>query len=238
MAKKGKIKAIPKQETEEIRPIRWRGYKQFFLIVCEDQATEPAYFAQFKEIFDKITPKTIFVKPVGTGKSPKGVVEQAIIEREKLKAETYKEVDFVWAVFDKDDADKNETTVNNFETAFEIAKKENIHLAYSNEVFELWLLLHLTNVSVINPIPRKEIYNLLETAIKNSGTLYENFVYTHGNANVIPIISQIGNEEQAIKKAEKLFELQKDKQIMQANPSTKVYLLVKELRAWIKFYTS
>ncbi len=238
MAKKGKITAIPKQETEEIRPIRWRGYKQFFLIVCEDQATEPAYFAQFKEIFDKIAKETIFVKPVGTGKSPKGVVEQAIIEREKLKAETYKDVDFVWAVFDKDDADKNETTIKNFKTAFEIAKNENIHLAYSNEVFELWLLLHLTNVSATNPIPRKEIYNLMETAIKNSGTLYENFVYEHGNTNIIAIISKIGNEEQAIKKAEKLLKLQKHKKAIEANPSTKVHLLVKELRDWIRFYTS
>jgi hypothetical protein len=236
MAKKGKIKTTPKQKTEETRPIRWRGYKQFFLIVCEDQATEPAYFAQFKKIFDSIATETIFLKPVGTGKSPKGVVEQAIIEREKLKVETYKDVDFVWAVFDKDDADKNETTINNFKTAFELAAKENIHIAYSNEVFELWLLLHLKDVSAINAIPRKEIYDLLETAIKNSGTLYENFVYEHGNANIIVIISQIGNEEQAIKKAEKLYELQKDKQVIEANPSTKVHLLVKELRAWIKFY--
>jgi hypothetical protein len=239
MAKKGKIiTTIPKQETEEIRPIRWRGYKQFFLIVCEDQATEPAYFAQFKEIFDKITKETIFVKPVGTGKSPKGVVEQAIIEREKLKAEAYKDIDYVWAVFDKDDADKNATTIHNFETAFEIAKNENIQIAYSNEVFELWLLLHLTNVSAKNVIPRKEIYNLLETAIKNSGTLYENFVYEHGNVNIITIISQIGNEEQAIKKAEKLYELQKHKTAIEANPSTQVHLLVKELRAWIGFYST
>lgn len=236
MAKKGKITTIPKQETEEIRPIRWRGYKQFFLIVCEDQATEPAYFAQFKEIFDKITNETIFVKPVGTGKSPKGVVEQAIIEREKLKVETYKDVDFVWAVFDKDDADRNATTIHNFETAFKIAEKENINIAYSNEVFELWLLLHLTNVSATNPIPRKEIYNLLEIAIKNSGTLYENFIYEHGNSNIIEIISQIGNEEQAIKKAEKLCKSQKNKQIVEANPSTKVHLLVKSLRDWIAFY--
>jgi hypothetical protein len=238
MAKKGKITTIPKHETEEVRPVRWRGYKQFFLIVCEDQATEPAYFAQFKEIFDKITKETIFVKPVGTGKSPKGVVEQAIIERKKLKAETYKDVDFVWAVFDKDDADKNETTIKNFETAFEIAKKENIHVAYSNEVFELWLLLHLTNVSATHPIPRKEIYNLLESAIQNSGTLYANFVYEHGNADIIAIISQIGNEEQAIKKAEMLYELQKDKTVIEANPSTKIHLLVKELRDWIRFYTT
>ena len=145
MAKKGKIKQ-PNTEAQEIRPIRWRGYAQFFLIVCEDEATEPAYFRQFKAIFDELRPETIYLEAVGTGKDPKGVVEHAIEERKRLKTEANKEIDFVWAVFDKDDADQNATKIQRFEDAFSTAKTENIHLAYSNEVFELWLLLHLEKV--------------------------------------------------------------------------------------------
>ncbi|HMZ32282.1 MAG TPA: RloB family protein, partial [Methanoregulaceae archaeon] len=53
-----------------------------------------------------------------------------------------KEVDIVWVVFDKDSSDENETKIKRFEDAFTIAEKENFKVAYSNEVFELWLLLH------------------------------------------------------------------------------------------------
>jgi len=236
MAKKGKISAISHKD-EKKRPIRWRAYKQFFLIVCEDEATEPAYFAQFKAIFDIIANESLFLKFVGTGRDALGVVEQAMKERELFKTETNKEIDFVWAVFDKDDADENERTQNRFTTACQLAQTENIKIAYSNEVFELWLLLHLTNVSATSPIPRQTIYGILETAIKNSGTLYKNFVYEHGKPNIIAIISQIGNEKQAIEKATDLLKIQHDRHIIEANPSTKVHLLVKELRDWIKFYT-
>jgi hypothetical protein len=197
MAKKGKVKVSNVQRTEE-RPIRSRIYKQFFLIVCEDEATEPAYFKQFQILFDKLSKETLFLKSVGTGRDPKGVIEQAILERAKLKLESYKEVDFVWVVFDKDDADENQTKMNRFEQAFSLAKKEKMEVAYSNEVFELWLLLHLANVPMNHPIPRKEIYDLLESAVKSSNTKYGNFKYEHGNPNIIDIIAQMGQESHAV----------------------------------------
>ena len=45
-----------------------------------------------------------------------------------------------------------------------------------------------------------------------------------------------GNEEQAIQKASKLLDYHQNKKPIDANPSTKVHLLVKELQDWIKFY--
>ena len=103
MAKKGKIsKHIPSQDID-VRPIKWKRYYHLFLIVCEDQKTEPYYFEKFKEKFPK---ETVFIRPVCTGRSSKGVVEQTVIERNKLYEESHKTVDEVWAVFDKDDADK------------------------------------------------------------------------------------------------------------------------------------
>ncbi len=225
-------------KEEEKRPLRTRKYKQFFLVVCEDEATEPAYFKQFKEEFDKISPETMFFEVVGTGKDQKGVIEQTIKERNDLKQQNNKEIDFVWAVFDKDDADQNVTKIKNFEAAFTLAKQENIQIAYSNEVFELWLLLHLTNVCATKPIPRKEIYQMLQGAVQNSGDLYQNYLYNHqkDKAQILKIITQIGNEEQAIKKAEKLLLAQQNKNPIDANPSTKVHLLVVELRKWLDWY--
>ena len=51
MARKGKLI----EQTKEIdkRPLIIRHYKEFFLIVCEDESTEPAYFRKvFQEKFE------------------------------------------------------------------------------------------------------------------------------------------------------------------------------------------
>ena len=47
MAKKGNIKKFATKETAE-RPVRFRRYKYLFLIVCEDEKTEPNYFEKYK----------------------------------------------------------------------------------------------------------------------------------------------------------------------------------------------
>lgn len=232
MAKKGKLKEFQEKELEE-RPIRFKRYQYLFLIVCEDENTEPTYFERFK---NKIPEETIFLKPVGTGRDAKGVVEQAIVERGKLSVESKKEVDVVWAVFDKDDADENETKIKRFEDAFEIAKDNNIETAYSNEVFELWLLLHLSEVDANVALPRAEIYTLLQENIRT----YEGhkaFEYEHGNASILQIIYEVGSQEDAINRAKKLLQLQGAKTPIEANPSTKIHILVTELLEWITYFS-
>lgn len=232
MAKKGKLKEFQEKELEE-RPIRFKRYQYLFLIVCEDENTEPTYFEHFK---NQIPKETIFLKPVGTGRDPKGVVEQAIVERKKLSVESKKEVDAVWAVFDKDDADENATKIKRFEDAFEIAKDNNIQTAYSNEVFELWLLLHLTEVDANVALPRAEIYTLLQENIRTYEK-HKTFEYKHGNASILQIINEVGSQENAINRAERLLQLQGAKAPIEANPSTKIHLLVAELLEWIRYFS-
>ena len=231
MARKGKLKKRNNQEQIE-RPVRYKKYQQFFLIVCEDQNTEPTYFDQFVPLFPEYS---LYLKPIGVGKDPLGVVEASIIERDKLQVESRKEIDFVWAVFDKDDADENPTKITRFERAFEIAAAENINVAYSNEVFELWLLLHLADVKSTSPIPRKDIYQHLEEEIQNQHSA--DFTYVHGNSEIIDIILEIGNENKAIERASQLLDFHRTVAPIEANPSTRVHLLVKELRDWIAYYT-
>ena len=153
---------------------------------------------------NKITKETIFLNTEGTGRDTKGVVEQAIVEREKLSVESKKEVDVVWAVFDKDDADENATKIKRFEDAFEIAKDNNIETAYSNEVFELWLLLHLSEVDANVALPRAEIYKLLQENIRTYKG-YNTFEYEHGNTSILQIIYEIGSKEDAINRAKTLY---------------------------------
>ena len=232
MAKKGKLKEFQEREIEE-RPIRLKRYQYLFLIVCEDENTEPTYFEQFK---NQIPEETIFLKPVGTGRDAKGVVEQAIIEKKKLSIEAKREVDVVWTVFDKDDADENATKIKRFEDAFKIAKDNKIETAYSNEVFELWLLLHLSEVDAQVALPRAEIYALLQENIRGYEK-HKAFEYEHGNASILPIINEVGSQKDAINRAERLLLLQEAKTPIEANPSTKVHILVAELLEWITYYS-
>jgi hypothetical protein len=232
MARKGKNKKVQERKNEQ-RPVRFRRYKYLFLIVCEDQNTEPAYFRQFKS---QIPKDTLYLREIGTGLDPKGVIDFAIIEKNKLSVESRKDVDAVWAVFDKDDADKNDTTIKRFNDAFDNAKSNNIQIAYSNEVFELWLLLHLTDVDMKVALPRQNIYGLLEEhIIKN--TAYSTWKYQHGNADILKIIQEVGNQNNAINRAKILFTFHEGKAPIEANPSTKMHILVNELLDWIAYYS-
>ncbi|NJM93778.1 MAG: RloB domain-containing protein [Cytophagales bacterium] len=232
MAKRGTVNKSNIKERDT-RPIRWRRYPHLFLFACEDGNTEPLYFRTFKKL---IPEETIFLRTVGTGRSSKGVVEQAILERNKLAIEANKDVDEVWAVFDKDDADKVPANAIRFIDAFKIAQKEKIGVAYSNEVFELWLLLHLEDVSSAKPIPRAGIYTRLEAAIKSFET-HSLFVYEHGKGKEIDAVINLGNEKKAIERAEKLLAQHKGMEPIDANPSTTVHVLVQRLRELIDWYS-
>jgi hypothetical protein len=210
----------------------FKKYKKLFLIVCEDQNTEPYYFETFKS---KIRYETIYLRPVGTGFDPKGVVERALIERDKLTAEAGMEVDITYVVFDKDDANENEARRSRFSEAFEIAKREKLFVAYSNEAFELWLLLHLIDIAPTTPLTRHRIYELLEENIRLSDR-HQNFNYEHGNSDVVDIILDIGSQSDAIRRAEFLHSKQDGIEPIMANPSTLIYKLVNELTQWIEFY--
>lgn len=231
MAKRG---IVTKTEAREIdkRPIRWRKYEHFFLIVCEDSNVEPYYFNTFKS---KFPDETFFLKAVGTGRSTKGVVEQALKEKEALFVESNKNVDEVWAVFDKDDADQVAATITNFNEAFVIARTNQVRIAYSNEVFELWLLLHYQNVDSGTFLPRQEVYQLLETQIKKH-PLYTEYIYDHGNTSVIDALIKTGKEQKAIERAEDLLIAHDGTVPINANPSTTVHILVRRLKELIEYY--
>ncbi|GAB1414639.1 hypothetical protein MASR2M117_00450 [Paludibacter sp.] len=234
MARRGTIgKQVIKEKDE--RPVRLRKYPYLFLIVCEDEKTGPYYFKKFIELFPE---ETVFLRTVGTGKSSKGVVEQSIIEKNNLYVEANKDVDEVWTVFDKDDAEISPGNTLRFSEAFQLAQEERIKVAYSNEVFELWVLLHFVSVDAETPITRYEIYTLIEETI-NKIPAFTEFVYEHGNVTVIDILLSNGNEQKAIKRAIKLLEKYREKENLpiDANPSTTVLILVERLRELIDWYS-
>lgn len=98
-----------------------------------------------------------------------------------------------------------------------MATKQNFKVAYSNEAFELWYILHFEFLHT--GIPRIDYINKLTNLLgeryqKNSDAIYDNL---------------FNKQETAIKNAEKLLKQYDKQNPAENNPSTTVNLLVKAL---------
>ena len=185
------------------RKIDMREVKQRFLIVCEGEKTEPNYFRSFR------VPKNV-IDVHGVGETPSRLVQSAI----ELKNQD--EYDQIWCVFDRDD-----WSISDFNNAIKSAKKEGFGVAYSNEAFELWYLLHFEFLST--GIPRSDYILKLTSLLghkykKNSETIYDEL---------------LEKQSTAIKNAENLVKEYIPHGPSRDNPSTAVHLLIKELNKFI-----
>ncbi len=182
--------------------------KDVFLIVCEGEKTEPLYFGSFR------LPKRI-ITVAGIGDHTENLVKKAIKYR-KDAAKYGIKFDQTWCVFDKDSFPPN-----NFDNAIRIAEKEDINVAYSNEAFELWYLLHFSYMQA--RISRRDYQLKLSTLLgrrykKNDKVLYDELV---------------DKQETAIRNAERLLLIHTCSRCSEKNPSTTVHLLVKELNKFL-----
>jgi RloB-like protein len=106
--------------------------KPTILIVCEGQNTEPSYFNQFRL-------STATVVSIGEGYSTDSLVRRA----KELSQE--KQYDQVWCVFDADPIPDNPHQSANFNRAIQQAEANGFGVAYSNQAFEYWLILHFND---------------------------------------------------------------------------------------------
>ena len=232
MARRGKTNFTRQQDSAEIRIEKWRKYQQFILVVCEDENTEPTYIRTFERHFPK---HTLYMEVAGVGRDPLGVVLAAVERRQKLAGLTKRELDEIWVIFDKDDADLNQTRIDRFDKAFAIANENNFNIAWSNEVFELWFLLHFIEVNPALPLTRTIVYDTLKNSIN---TILGSAIISdgHSNADIIPYLMSHGSEADAISRAETLSLYHDATPPIAANPATKMHLLIKALRGWIAYY--
>lgn len=121
------LKAQRRKEPSLERPVAELTEKPSILIVCEGENTEPSYFNQFRITSAK-------VKSVGEGYNTISLVNRALALSQQGN------YDQVWCVFDKDDFNDND-----FNSAIQIAVANNFGLAYSNQSFEYWLILHFND---------------------------------------------------------------------------------------------
>ncbi len=183
-----------------LRAVNTREIKQRFLIVCEGAKTEPNYFEKFRV-------PSLVVNVQGLGFDPLKLVDTAIDLRQD------DEYDQVWCIFDRDT-----WPIDNFNGALSKARQKKIQIAYANEAFELWYLLHFNYHDT--GIPRHEYITRLHTLL---GKPYEK--------NSLSIYEELESRmEDAIHNAERLMAQYDPPNPATDNPSTTVHLLVKELR--------
>jgi hypothetical protein len=175
-----------------------------FLIVCEGEKTEPSYFGAFR------VPK--YVATVrGVGANTLSLVNHAI----ELSRED--EYDQTWCVLDRDSFPPDQ-----FNAALELASKHEIRVAYSNEAFEIWYLLHFSYCDAA--LARSEYARRLTKLLgrryqKNCETIYE---------ELLP------RQEDAIRNARQLLHRYSPCRPETDNPSTTVHLLVQELNRFVR----
>lgn len=188
---------------------RGRGYskryinrypvRQRFLIVCEGEATEPKYFCKFRA-----SGFVIHVK--GTGRNTLKIVEEALRLRQD------EDYDQVWCVFDRDSNPRE-----NFNAALTLAAQNKIEVAYSNQAFELWYLLHFQYQNTA--ITRRDYIQRLERRLnrpyqKNDDTIFD---------ELRPYV------DEAIRNARRLLEGYRPSNPADDDPSTTVHILVEQL---------
>jgi len=188
------------------RSVDTREIHQRFLIVCEGEKTEPNYFNKFR------TNRTVIVVK-GLGCNTVSLVNEAIEFMSKS------EYDQVWCVFDRDIFPPE-----NINAAFELAYRNGISIAYSNEAFELWYCLHFNYLDTA--ITRKDYCKKLSGYLeqkyeKNDEDMYENL---------------LSRQSDAIRNAKKLLEQYNPPKPAHDNPSTTVHRLVEELNRFIDDY--
>jgi RloB-like protein len=188
------------------RKVDNREVRQRFLIVCEGEKTEPNYFRSFR------VPKDVAEVDIhGLGENPSRLVKSA----KELKDQD--DYDQVWCVFDRDS-----WTPEDFNNAIKNAHEQEFKVAYSNEAFELWYILHFEFLNT--GIPRRDYVQKLSLILgrkyqKNSETIYDEL---------------FEKQSIAIKNATNLLKQYNPHTPARDNPATTVHLLVQELNKFIQ----
>jgi len=182
-------------------------------IYTNGEKTEYEYFRLFKDYLKKQGEYQLIVKPAIKGNF-ENLVNQ-VSGSKKPKKFFAKDGDEIWLVFDID----NEIVENpnKFSLAIENAKSKKFNLAWSNECFELWFLLHFQDLK--SGIPRCDYHQKLKQFCRK-----ESFEY-HKNQNIDKLFELLKDRiPTAIKNAKKI-----DINNPSKSPSTKVYKIIEKL---------
>lgn len=189
-------------------------------IYCEGKNTEPDYFNFFRV-------KTARIRSVGVGDNTVSLVEKAI---EAIKKESFDPtLDQKWCVFDKDDF-----AGDMFDNAIRMADKAGFGVAWSNQSFEYWFLLHF-NDHQGGTLHRDMLKDKINLNISDEKAHYNSDGSKHVSEQFFNELTGkdpgAGNSRQelAIKRATRLHKMKSDMPPSGTESCTTVYKLVEVL---------
>ena len=194
--------------------------KPTILIVCEGKNTEPSYFRQFKL-------STATIKPIGEGYNTVSLVNRAIQLSEEKAYEQ------VWCVFDKDDFNNID-----FNNAIQIAEANNFGVAYSNQAFEYWVILHF-NDHQGGGMDRDDYNDKINELLKEFGTTYDGKSSKIITDEIFDILEGVDTKtnkvrrDLAIERAKRNYDFFDHTNCAKEESSTTVFKLVEELIKYI-----
>jgi len=219
-----------------------------FIIFCEDGEVEPEYFLCFGTDKIKISP----IRNCGKQHSQIDSATDYCRENDLLEMQGDVEVlklddgAQVWCVFDRDkeEGDRRDTA---FSDSINMAELKGFRTAWSNDDFELWILLHFEDIDPADPVNRfrQKYYDRLTEILKGSTpkseeerkiTSYPTFNYYNAMKSKKRFLSitlqhMKGKTRDAIKRSKELeaYHTNPPKPHHEKCPCTKVHYLVEEL---------
>jgi hypothetical protein len=181
-----------------------RPKRERILVVCEGAKTEPAYF----QAFVVAEPHEVVVVPAGD--HTLSLVRRALSERADQGPFTE-----TWVVLDRDGF-----KTERFKAALRLAQREGLKVAYTNEAFEAWFLMHFhyCDAALSRSTYEDRLAEALERPyFKNDPSMYATLQEKQATA--------IQNAERLLATYGAAHDPETD------NPSTTVHLLVKRLNA-------
>jgi RloB-like protein len=198
--------------------------KKSFLIICEGENTEPLYFKNFP-----VPTNTVIIE--GGRNTKTSLVDYALKVRGKQRFEGRE----VWCVFDYDvKPDEAATQPQDFNNAITKAESHGMKVAWSNDAFELWFVLHYQKLDVRHT--RNELFPILkkEWELKSFSKIAktQNFCEGHYDRH---LIDEGRLQKLAISRARELHEKYIGREDFANHcPCTTIYLLVEELNKNLK----
>lgn len=196
--------------------------KPSILIVCEGGNTEPSYFKQFR-----LTSAT--VEAVGEGRNTLSLVERA----KQLAKDSKNKYDQVWCVFDKDDFNSND-----FNNAVSSDNGIDFRIAYSNQAFEYWIILHFDDHQG-GGMNRTDYNDKINSLLKPFEVNYDgngSKIITEEIFNLLTSVDKNTNKERtqlAIERAERNYNQHDHSNPSNEESTTTVFKLVSELLRYL-----
>jgi hypothetical protein len=212
------------------------------IIACEDSVSSPSYFRMIVDnlIEKKIITQDSFVIAPHKHSNPMGVLDD--LKRYKKEGKVYKDFDHRWIVIDRDSQSVNGGghSKEDFNNALKNAKSKksnfNIEVAYANDSFELWYLLHFEyrNSAISRDDILSQVIKRLKEldAYKFAKLSKDNIKQENYTRLIFETLKPL--QSVAIRNAKKLLDSYGDEHNPESdNPSTRVHLLVEVLNGLV-----